>query len=408
MKWVIVFALAFALVVAQDLSVFDTKTNSLAGADPAIVELVANATVAIEAKWGPLDPSAGELVVIKANVTAELSQKLGLIDVAGIYLVGKIGEIQANVTRNYGQFDSWRTKAIADLNSNYTEWDLRIKNLTATRDEALDGTRGDIARLKAAVLYHWVKLGEKVAAVTILVGVSNGDVVDLEYRTTAGALIYANNSLALNGISLNISWTNLDKTELTANLTAVATAGAVAHYRLRKLQSYLPEIRAELQDAAIELRDKVANWEKNAWAALKDLKAQWSANKTRVALALAERINEFLERYNTSSGRISVQGLETLGNISIDLEIVAGQTDGDTAAAEAYLRDHLRILIAAYVGVKADNVTVSVTAGVKRASGSTYQVATQIGSPDNGNGAGSLTLGAAAILVAIAALLRIE
>jgi len=410
---VIALSLVFApLIFAQDVSIFTTETNELQGVDPGILELVANATAEIEAHFGSLDPNDQELLAIKTQVDNQLLQYFTLIDLAPTAdIILNLPTYRLQVASGISNFTSWRTQAIVDLNGNYTAWEARIANLTAERQAAVASGNSDLEKLKSALVYNWVKLSEKAAALTIDVAIHTGAVADLELRKYTGLLIFANNTLAIRNVTLNVSWTVLDKPTLKANITALWVASAVAQFRLAKLLADLVIIRADIQAAFADLQAKVDQFKQNVYEKLDALRAAWQANSTAVATKLAERITEFLDNVNSTS--VTIQGLETLGNISIDLQIVAGTVDGDVNAAKEYLRSHIQILIAAYIAAHPSNVTVSVSASTKRQSGSTYSSSVIVGPSQSGGGtyaddgaASSVTVGFAFIAMIIAALVQ--
>jgi len=269
-----------------------------------------------------------------------------------------------------------------------------------------------VERAKAVFVYQAVKVAEKLAAVALVKLRLLGVAADLHFRLATGILIAINNTIALkNATALGIEWKVIPRETLVTQIRRVAIAEQVALFSAHELDTVMPILQKEAQDALNELRTKIEDFVHGVYQKLHDIKAWWESNKERVIAELANRTLDFLENVNRTSVTVKI---DAAGNLSLSIKITRDDIVGEVREqVRKYIVDHLKILIVAYLSIKPENVTISVgepAAAGKRGiqSQSEWGTEVQIGSTNNGidgstGSATTVVVSFSAIVVAVVA-----
>jgi len=361
--------------------------------------------------------------VIKTKVARDIQFVVNLIDASAagtvtlLQLQNAYASIAGNLTIAKAEYDTKKAWLVGNITAKLEDWKTHVASLTANRSIAVDSVKTFVQRAKAVFFFEVAKLEARAIALGLVVLRSWGQAAELQFRLWVARLIVINNTIyTKDPTAITIPWTAIPKVTLVTKLAEVGIAAEVAIFRATKLTTVVaPAVLQEIVQAYKDLATKVANFLQNLYAKLQDLKAKWQANKAQIIADIANRTRDFLENVNQTIVDIVIKAD---GNITLAIQIIRNDLNGEVrAAVKQYIIDHLKILLAAYIGAQDSNVTVVASdPSAKRyiadtqETQSTWPVTVEIGTletsdPSNTDSAGAVIVASIGLVVAVVAAL---
>jgi len=388
----LVFSFALIVCAQVDLSILAGSSLEVSGLSSDLVALSDNATAEVTLDVS-LDISTNEFATLQGNVNATVNPLVSLIVSSTIVqLQAAVANYSVQIATSYNNFMGQQSEFQASLSANLSAWETRQANLSAEASVALQTSSNDDVRLEAVLVFHYVKAVDRLAAAALAIDRLRAIAIAARYQFAIEVMVLVNNTIAASSptIAASMNWTVMDSTTIESNISGLLLTALIAEYRFALIVEALPTITADIAVALEEWHEKHGNFTSGTYSSQEEVRADFEANSTGTAHEISDRVTEFLDNCNRTSATVTANADST---VTVNLQIVRDDASSDSGK-QTDVEQHVQVVIAAYAGVRVENVTVTVTSttaitGKRSASQTQYNTQANIAPSSSGGPPGS-------------------